>query len=184
MVCRPRSWLEQNHLHLSTFNFLSMGVTSATPLYEIINSQTRIFSPPLSDLTRDGTLNLLIASLNRLKTVSERLLVEQCKNTIILEKPSIPPWRTILHRIKMWWPSICQREFGPGILYTLRWIACCLLKFTPRGSTHLSDSRILRLCIFILFASRCPWTSDNPQWGWSCLNDWMVLSRSVSLMSV
>jgi len=47
------------------------------------------------------------------------LLVEHLKKVIILEKPSILPWITNPHLIRLWCPSMCHNEFGQGTLYTI-----------------------------------------------------------------
>ena len=92
-----------------------------SPRASTIASHTRTFSTPLSTCIRDGQYPplLWIALRNKDKTVSERLLLLQWRNIILLERPSMPPWITNPQRINAWWPSRCQSEFGQGIYFFL-----------------------------------------------------------------
>ena len=65
--------------------------------WDSMNHATSVFSLPLSERTLDGRPNLLTADWNASKTVLALLFVEQLRNTIIREKPSIPPCMTNLH---------------------------------------------------------------------------------------
>ena len=55
----------------------AMWLPLPTPWYITMYRHTRMFSPPLSERTREGTLKTLTASSNNLKTVTEELFVEQ-----------------------------------------------------------------------------------------------------------
>ena len=58
---------------------------------------TPTFSPPLSDLTLEGSPYLLTASINKLSTVWARLFVLHVRYTGMRVYPSTPPWTTSLH---------------------------------------------------------------------------------------
>ena len=61
---------------------------------------TSTFSPPLSDRTREGRPKVSTADWKSCRTVKDLLFVEQCRNIIMRENPSIPAWITNLHLLK------------------------------------------------------------------------------------
>ena len=64
-------------------------------------AHTFIFSPPRSHRIRCGSLYSCTAPQNNCKTVALLLLLEQCRNTMHREKPSMAPWTTNLHLFNM-----------------------------------------------------------------------------------
>ena len=54
-----------------------------TPLVAVIYCQMSMFSPPLSDLTRDGTPYTSHAPRKAFKTVADVLLLLHCKYVVI-----------------------------------------------------------------------------------------------------
>ena len=96
------------------------------------------------------------------------------RNTINLEWPSIAPWITKFHWIKLWWPSICHKLFGPGLLHFLHWTrqAHLILEFT--GSTLTKALETLRSCTPSPINERCPRIKDLPQkFPWFILNSFL-----------
>lgn len=62
------------------------------------------------------------------------------------EKPSMHPWTTNLHCIKLWSTPIYYRLFAFGTEYFLRCTTCCHLKRVPKGSSLLLLSHTLYRC--------------------------------------
>ena len=100
-----------------------------------------------------------------------------------LEKPSIPPCTTILHLIRLWWPSMCHKAFGPGILYEHRCITLIRLMHTLIGSTLIMDNRALSRWTMIPSLLRWPLSKVKPELGYVATISRMIPSSSSSLIS-
>ena len=90
----------------------------------------------------------------------------------------IPPWITKSHLINLWFPSICQVEFGPSEWYTLLLIATLLLKIVFNGSTRWIEP--LKQPRWTLTPCRARWPIMPV---WILQFDRMRLSSLASLMS-
>jgi hypothetical protein len=141
--------------------------------FMIIQTDTSIFSPPLSPRTRKGTPYFLTASKNTSRTVDERILLLAQKPTVCqlicrcwkvtiwdrltaLQYPSTIPWITIPYLISLWWPSRCQRWLGLGTWYWSWSICLRRRRAVPRWLTRPIDLRIR------VFWTRSPWDFKKP----------------------
>ena len=123
-----------------------MKLPLLSPLSSTTYLATSTLSPPWSPLTQEGIPNCCTAHWKAHKAVSARLLVKYLKTVIILEKPSIPPWITDPHLIRLWCPSMCHHEFGQGTLYTLLVITAAPWRALFPGSTLLIAARTRSRC--------------------------------------
>ena len=117
-------------------------------LLSSINRQTCKFSPPWSVRTLDGQPYSWVAFRKKSATVPLLLFVGQCKKVTNRENPSIALWITNPQVIRLWWPSRCQRLFGPATEYAHRETVIAQRILTLRGSTHARHFRTCSRCIF------------------------------------
>ena len=109
-------------------------------------SHTNTFCISQSTPIRNGqNRSLSTAAREGSRTVGERLLLLQLRNTIRIEKPSMHPCITWPHRIREWCPSKCHREFDHGTEYCLRVITIPHFKTAFAGCTLVNLSRTLLL---------------------------------------
>lgn len=74
-----------------------MWLPRPCPFNKVISSATKVFSPPQSDLTLDGTPYWQVALTKCESTVVAVLFVLHLRNVITRERPSIPAWVTNPH---------------------------------------------------------------------------------------
>ena len=144
----PKS-LDSLVMHTSTCNNTPSVWTPLRVIQHVMRYPSILTSLiTLSLLTLDGKPYYLSTAWgNTFSTVETSLLVAAARYTISREKPSIPPWVTILHRVRLWYPSTFHRLLGPATEYCCRCNTCLCRRDTPWGSVQSRLSRTLCLDI-------------------------------------